>query len=102
MDAEERDICNFLKISPGEFISIREICRRAGGKWRYRENEQWAIPVIARLIERKIIEGNSSGQYRLIIKKKKNEKPKWVAPHIREILESSGKTFDLDEEEKIE
>ncbi|HEY9509276.1 MAG TPA: hypothetical protein VIV82_05375 [Verrucomicrobiae bacterium] len=95
MDAEELDICNFLKASPGEFVTGREICRRAGGKWRYRENENWAFPVLSKLVERKVIEPNSSGQFRLIMKKKKSEKPRWVAPHIRDILESSGKTFDL-------
>ncbi|HEU5123745.1 MAG TPA: hypothetical protein VFW05_06745 [Verrucomicrobiae bacterium] len=99
MDAEELDICNFLKASPGEYVTGREICRRAGGKWRYRENENWAFPVLAKLVERKVIEPNSSGQFRLIMKKKKNEKPRWVAPHIRAILESSGKTFDLGDEE---
>src|SRR5262245_14157576 len=35
MDAEEREICDFLKSWVDQYVSQREICRRAGGKWRF-------------------------------------------------------------------
>ena len=92
MDADERSICTYLKSYPGQFISGREICRRAGGKWRFREDENWAAPVLIRLVERKIIEEDSTGHYRLIGKEKTKTK-KWVSPQIRTILEKSGKDF---------
>jgi hypothetical protein len=94
MEQEEKEICIYLKSLPGQFISGKEICRRAGGKWRYRENEKWALPVIAKLVEKKILESDSTGHYRLIIKEDpKNKKKKWVSPQMKAILERSGKDF---------
>ncbi len=42
MDADEQDICNYLKQWQKQFISGREICRCAGGKWRFRDDPHWA------------------------------------------------------------
>src|SRR5882724_10387736 len=42
MDADEQDICNYLKQWHKQFISGREICRRAGGKRRFRDDPYWA------------------------------------------------------------
>ena len=95
MDADERDICLYLKGFPGQFISGREISRRAGGKWRYREEPTWATPVLGRLVERAIIESDATGHYRLVLPRKKDKKSKrWVSPQMKEILERSGKKFD--------
>jgi hypothetical protein len=102
MDADEKDVCAFLKSFPGEFVGLKEICRRAGGKWRYREKDDWAVPVLRRLVEKGFVEEDSAGHFRLVAVEKKQaskKKPaKWVAPHIREILERSGKTFDINDE----
>ncbi len=49
MDSDEREIIEFLKIWGGDFISAKEICRRAGGKRRYAEDNGWAIPILQRL-----------------------------------------------------
>ena len=93
MDADEREICEFLKSFSGQFISGKEIARRAGGKWKFQENPNWALPVLLRLKEQKVIENNASGQYRLTADIKKEKKKKWIAPHIQKILEESGKDF---------
>jgi len=37
MEADQTEICQFLKSWPDQFVSGKEICRRAGGKWRFRE-----------------------------------------------------------------
>ena len=50
MNADERDICNYLKAWPGQFVYGRDIARRASGKWRYREDPEWAAPVLASLV----------------------------------------------------
>ncbi len=89
---EEREICAYLKSFPGQFVSGRDIARRAGGKWRYRENPEWATLVIERLLEKKIIESDSTHHYRLIVKDRKKSK-KWVSPQMKKILERSGKDF---------
>jgi hypothetical protein len=102
MTADERDICNYLKSWPGQFVYGRDIARRAGGKRRFRDDPEWATLVLARLVEQHIIESDSTGHYRLPHKKQKPKK--WVAPQIKEILDKSSKdfsqVFELDEEEE--
>jgi hypothetical protein len=102
MDADERDICIFLKSWLGQYVSGREIARRAGGKWRYRKDPNWATPVLHRLFEKGILDADSTGHFRL---RKSEKKEKWVSPEIQKILEQSGKNFaepfmvDAEEEE---
>jgi hypothetical protein len=92
MDADEKDVCNYLKSFRGQFVSPKELARRAGGKWRFREDPNWATPVLLRLVEKGILECDASGYYRLLEKEKKKPK-KWVSPQIQAILEQSGKDF---------
>ncbi len=104
MDADQNAICQFLKSWPGQFVSRREICRRAGGKWRYREDEHWAVPVLQRLLEDRLIESNETGHFRLLTKNandSRNKQRVWLAPAYRSILQKSGRNFgtiDLDKE----
>jgi hypothetical protein len=93
MDADEREICDFLKSFPGQFISGREIARRAGGKWKFLDDQNWAVPALIRLKEQNLLDSNASGQYRLVAGIKKEKKKKWISPHIQKILEESGKDF---------
>ena len=93
MDADEREICDFLKSFPGQFISAREIARRAGGKWKFHDDQHWAVPALTRLKEKNIVETNLSGQYRLVGNLKTEKQKKWISPHIKKILEQSGKDF---------
>ncbi|MDB6036896.1 MAG: hypothetical protein JWM99_737 [Verrucomicrobiales bacterium] len=91
---EEKEICIYLKSLPGQFISGREIARRAGGKSRHREDPQWAAPILTQMVEKRILESDATGHYRLIMKDdRKISKKKWVSPHVKAILERSGKDF---------
>jgi len=92
MDSAEKEICNYLKAYRGQFVSPKEIARRAGGKWRFRENPNWASQVLLRLLEKNILECDPSGYYRLRPIEKKKPK-RWVSPQIKAILEQSGKDF---------
>jgi len=92
MQPEEREICAYLKSLPGQWVSARDIARRAGGKSRYRDEPHWAVPFLARLLEKKIIETDATHHYRLITKEDKKPK-KWLSPQLKKILESSGKDF---------
>jgi len=94
VDADERDICLYLKGFPGQFLSFKEISRRAGGKRRYRNEPEWATPVVSRLVEKGILESDSTGHYRLKARPKEDQPTRWVSPQIRRILEKSGKEFD--------
>ncbi len=94
MDAEEREIYFYLKAWKHVFVSAREICRRAGGKHRFRQDPEWAKPVLTRMVERGILEVDATGHYRLRPPDKKFTGPKrWVSPQIAQILRQSGKDF---------
>jgi hypothetical protein len=102
MDSDEKDICNYLKAAHGQFVSPKEIARKAGGKWRFRENPHWATEPLLRLVEKNILESDPSGYYRFRPIDKKKPK-RWVSPQIKAILEQSGKDFgellDKDDQE---
>ena len=98
MDADQNAICQFLKTWPGQFVSRREICRRAGGKWRYREDEHWAVPVLQRMVEDGIVESDDSGHFRLMKQASadsSNKRKLWLSPAIKTILKESGSDFGL-------
>ena len=104
MDADENEIGQFLKSWPGQFVSGKTICRRAGGKWRYREDENWAGPILRRMLDSSLVEADETGHYRLQEQAppgKHNPKKLWIAPAIKAILRQSGGNFavyDLDPE----
>lgn len=107
MDADERDICNYLKSWPGQFVYGRDIARRAAGKWRFRKDPGWAAPVLARLVEKGIVQADATGHYRLRIKTGQEKEKKWISPQIKSILQRRDKErvnpiYNLDEDEDSE
>jgi|HubBroStandDraft_6_1064221.scaffolds.fasta_scaffold846765_2 hypothetical protein len=95
MNADEKDIVDYLKCWPKSYISGREIARKVGGKARYEEDRGWAIPILAQMVRIGLIETDSYGGFRLIQQdKKKKRNPREVSPQILRILKSSGKSFD--------
>ena len=93
MQADETQIQLYLKSLRGQFVALREIARRAGGKRRFQKDPNWAGPPLKALIDKRIVESDSTGHYRLVIKKVKKEKQRWISPQVKEILEKSGKDF---------
>jgi hypothetical protein len=102
MDADEKEICLYLKGFPGQFASYGEIAKRAGGKRRYREDPNWASALLTRMVEKGILESDSTGHYRLKVVQKREKAKRWVSPQIRKILEQGGKTFEIPDEEDDE
>ena len=94
MDADERDIFHYLKVSGNQFIAAKEICRRAGSKKRYGEEPDWAKIVLLRMAERGILEADISGRYRIKGGHKKKAGHKWVSPDISKILNEGGVNVD--------
>ncbi|HEY5042273.1 MAG TPA: hypothetical protein VIK53_09740 [Verrucomicrobiae bacterium] len=90
MDADERDIFDYLKTWGSDFISAKEICRRAGTKKRYHEDNDWAKVVLVRMVDRGILESDSLGRYRIKPVPKKSKQHRWVAPDINKILKEGG------------
>ena len=90
MDADEQDIFNYLKTFGKEYISVREVCRRAGTKQRFAEEPDWAKPLMVLMADRGILERDTAGKYRIKPKPKKKESNRWVAPNIAELLKDKG------------
>ena len=90
MDADERDIFNYLKTWGAEFVGVREICRRAGSKKRYHEDPEWAKPVLQLMAERSILERDILGRYRVKPKPKHGRGGRWIAPDIEKLLKENG------------
>ena len=93
MDADEKEVYNYMKTCAGQFVSGREIARRAAGKWRFRDDPNWATPILLRLVEKGSLESDAAGYYRLRPTQEKKKPQKWVSPQIKAILERSGKDF---------
>ncbi len=93
MDADERDIFQFLKSWGSNYLAAREICRRAGGSQRFNEEPEWAKPILLRMegarhsgirCHRTIPhQARSEGQ------RHRRDKPR-VSPDIAKILKESG------------
>jgi hypothetical protein len=90
MDADERDIFQFLKTWGSNFTNSREVARRAGNKKRFYEDPEWAKPVLIRMAERGILESDVQGRYRVKPLAKGKHEKQWVAPDIAKILKESG------------
>lgn len=94
MDSDEREIFAFLKSFGEEWVAAKEICRRAGGKKRYNEDNDWARPVLQRMKERNLLEGDELGRFR--VKPPKKGKGRWVSPDIEKILREKGVQVDTE------
>ena len=90
MDSEEQEIFYFLKTWGEEFVSAKEIARRASGKQKFHKNPEWAKPLLMRMQDRGVLESDTSGRYRIKPVAKKNKDKRWVSPDIAKILEQSG------------
>jgi hypothetical protein len=90
MDADEREIYQFLKTWGGEFVGGTEIARRAGGKRKFHEDPDWAKAILMRMQERGVLEHDSLGRYRVKPMPKKSKNNRWVSPDIAKILQESG------------
>lgn len=94
MDADEREIYYYVKSWGRDFVSAREISRRAGGKHKYRQTPAWAQPAIARMVERGILESDNASHYRVKAAPQKDQKGlRRVSPQVAKILKESGKDF---------
>jgi hypothetical protein len=90
MDSEEQEIFYFLKTWGDQFVSAKEIARRASGKLKFYKNPEWAKPLLMRMQERGVLESDTSGRYRIKPVAAKHKNKRWVSPEIAKILEESG------------
>ena len=94
MDSDEREVSSYLKSWGRQFVAAREIARRASGKRRFKDEPQWVYPVLARMLEKGVVETDGLGHYRAVHAATDGKRKKrWVSPHLRRILDRSGKDF---------
>lgn len=100
MDAEEKEIFEYLKTFGDQFVAAREICRRAGGRKKYDKSPHWAIALLRMMVDKEILESDSSAHYRIRQEIKRKKEKHWLAPHIKKMLEEKGvdphKTVDIE------
>ena len=90
MDSEEKEIFEYLKTFGDQFVAAREICRRAGGRKKYDKSPHWAMALLPMMVDKEILESDSSARYRIRMERKKSKEKHWLAPHIKKILEEKG------------
>jgi hypothetical protein len=66
LSSDELEILEYLKSWNGATISMLEICRRAGGRKKFKESPNWAKGMMTRLVDAKLIQVNERGHYRYI------------------------------------
>ena len=101
MDSDQRDILNFLQTWGVEFVSAKEICRRAGTKKRFHRDAGWAMPILLILLEQGILETDQMGRYRIKPQSKKSRAGRWVSPDISKILKGNGVPIEINDVEHI-
>ncbi len=95
MDADEKEIFHYLRSEAGQFIPLNLINRHAGGRHKFRQSPDWAKPPLLRMVERGILETDSSGAYRLRpMPVSDSNTRRWVSPQLVELLRKSGKKFE--------
>jgi hypothetical protein len=102
MDGDEKQIKLYLKSLPGQFVSGREIARRAAGKSRFRDEPEWAVSVLREMVQKGKLEKDAAGYYRLTPVKEKSLQKKWISPQMKRILMESGKDFHVISNEDID
>jgi hypothetical protein len=65
MNADEVRIIDFLSESPGEFVSSTDVSKRLGKGRRFRDDRNWAAPIMRRMEMDGLLEADDSGSYRV-------------------------------------
>ena len=101
LSSDERDVVQYLKSWKEQFVSGKEICRRAAGKKRFQKEPHWFFRIMPLMMEKGVIETDGNGHYRVkgeeTKKQDRTKQKKWVSPQIARILKQSGKTFELND-----
>ena len=97
VSVDEACVLQYLYLFPNEFLTEMEIARRANGKSHFKEEQHWVHCALSRLASIKLVETDGLGRYRATIQQVENQESskKFLAPHLRAILERKGGAIDL-------
>jgi hypothetical protein len=62
---EALEVLAYLKTSPGNFVPLGDISRRAGGRRKFDESPDWARGLMPSLVDAGLVEVNERGHYRV-------------------------------------
>lgn len=65
MNTEEKEIYEFLKRFPQQFVSINDISKSVGSRKNFHEDRNWTLPVLRRMELEGWVESNAFGEYRV-------------------------------------
>ena len=65
MNADEKEIFDFVESFGDLYISVGEVSHRLGTRGRYQENRLWAKPLMLRMEVEGILESNQFGEFRV-------------------------------------
>jgi hypothetical protein len=65
MNADEVRIIDFLSEFPDEFVSSTDVSKRLGKGRRFRDDRNWAAPIMRRMEMDGLLESDDSGCYRV-------------------------------------
>src|SRR6185436_16150785 len=68
MNADEKEIYEFLSEFGQTYVSCHEVCKRLGHSKRYEIDRTWARPILRRMELDQLVESNPFGEYRLLSK----------------------------------
>ena len=96
LGSDENCVLQYLNTWPDEFVSEKQIARRADSKDRFMTEPHWTYNALSQLLMMELIETDGTGKYRMKVHRNETGgSKKFMAPHLRQILEKSGKNFDL-------
>jgi hypothetical protein len=100
LGADENCVMHYLEEHPGNFISEMEVARHADGRHRFQGDTHWAHIALSQLVEMNLVDTDGQGRYRVHADAadaadSPGPARKFIDPRLREILERSGKKFDL-------
>ena len=88
MDADEKEVYRYLETYNGQYVNVKEICRRASTKKRFSQEPDWAREVLKRMADHHLVESDMGGRYR--IKESDKHKDGHVSEDTAKILEEGG------------
>ena len=65
MNAEEKEIYDFLKQTPESYVSVVKISKSVGQRRNFLRDRVWARPLLRRMEMDGLLESNNGGDYRL-------------------------------------
>ena len=97
LSSDEMEILEYLKSWRGEPVSMVAICRCASSRTKFKENPNWAKPLMSRLVEKRLVYVDDRGHYRFVTEnepKKKQKKSHQVHTPVVPVIQ--GEVVDVD------